>query len=172
MESVMKRIVLFIGAWMAFIPAFSQSLSPVVISANGDYFFNSTYSVAWTLGEVVSETYSGSNVYLTQGFHQPNFFKNDTLPNDPPFEFYNGFSPNGDGYNDWWKIPMLDKYKNNTVKIINSWGNEVWFTTNYDNKLNVFEGRNMNGNDLPDGTYFYIIQYNHTEKRGWVFIKR
>jgi gliding motility-associated-like protein len=88
------------------------------------------------------------------------------------YDFYNGFSPNGDGKNDYWNIPILDYFADNNVKIINRWGNEVWITENYDNLINRFEGKNKNGEELSDGTYFYIIEYNDEEKRGWVFIKR
>jgi gliding motility-associated-like protein len=87
-------------------------------------------------------------------------------------EFYNGFSPNGDGKNDGWNIPMLNAYPNNSVLIINRWGSEVWQGTNYDSKSVIWNGQNMNGQDLPDGTYYYIISYNNQEKRGWVVIKR
>jgi gliding motility-associated-like protein len=88
------------------------------------------------------------------------------------FLFYNGFSPNGDGQNDSWEIPMLSYYTNNSVLIINRWGSEVWKGVNYDNNSIVWTGKNMKGEDLPDGTYFYIINYNNTNKRGWVIIKR
>ncbi len=87
-------------------------------------------------------------------------------------EFFTGFSPNGDGKNDFWRIPFLDIYTENHVVIINRWGNEVWSTTNYDNTANFFAGKNKNGVDLPDGTYYYIITFNNDEKRGWVVLKR
>jgi len=87
-------------------------------------------------------------------------------------EFFNGFSPNGDGVNDYWNIPILIYYPENSVVINNRWGSEVWIGKNYDNKNIAFTGKNLNGDDLPDGTYFYIINYNNTEKRGWVIIKR
>lgn len=90
----------------------------------------------------------------------------------PDLEFYDGFSPNDDGLNDTWVIPILDYYPVNNVVIINRWGSEVWMTDNYNNKSNLWNGKNMNGNDMPDGTYYYIINYGGLEKRGWVFIKR
>jgi gliding motility-associated-like protein len=87
-------------------------------------------------------------------------------------EFYNGFSPNADGVNDSWNIPMLWQYPSNQVLILNRWGAEVWMGLNYDSKTVVWTGQNMSGKDLPDGTYYYIINYNNTEKRGWVVLKR
>jgi gliding motility-associated-like protein len=88
------------------------------------------------------------------------------------FEFYNGFSPNDDGKNDYWAIPILDYYPDNLVTIINRWGVVVWKTEDYNNLTNRFTGLNMNGEKLGDGTYFYILEYDRTEQRGWVFIER
>lgn len=85
---------------------------------------------------------------------------------------FNAFSPNGDGYNDTWTIPLAELYSNNTVTIVNRWGNEVWKASAYDNNNVVWNGQNLNGDNLPDGSYFYIITYNGKDSRGWVFIKR
>lgn len=87
-------------------------------------------------------------------------------------EFFNGFSPNGDGLNDYWRIPVLSLYTSNSVQILNRWGNEVWITQDYNNFDKVFVGHNMNGDNVPDGTYYYIIKYGTQELRGWLFIKR
>jgi gliding motility-associated-like protein len=87
-------------------------------------------------------------------------------------DFFNGFSPNGDGINDTWNIPLLFAYPTNQVLIINRWGAEVWKGINYDSKTIAWNGQNMSGQDLPDGTYYYIISYNNQEKRGWVVLKR
>jgi gliding motility-associated-like protein len=94
------------------------------------------------------------------------------LEDNLDLEFFNGFSPNGDGLNDYWNIPILSYYPTNSVLIINRWGSEVWKGINYDNNNVRWTGENMNGADLPDGTYYYIINYNEVDKRGWVFIKR
>ena len=162
----MKKLLLLFIAFFVLGYSNAQSLDRIVIGSMGDYFWSPTVSVEWTIGEVMSETYSTSNIFLTQGFHQPN------ISSEVLIDFFNGFSPNGDGINDWWNIPILNKYPINTVEIINRWGSEVWKKDNYDNKNIVFRGQNMNGEDLPDGTYYYTIHYNNIEKRGWVFIKR
>jgi large repetitive protein len=85
---------------------------------------------------------------------------------------YNAFSPNGDGFNDTWTIPMAELYSDNTVTIVNRWGNEVWKASAYDNDKVVWNGQNLNGDNLPDGSYYYIITYEGKDSRGWVFIKR
>jgi gliding motility-associated-like protein len=166
----MKKLFLLLSIIIAINYCHAQSLSRTVVGSQGDFFWSPSVSVAWTVGEVMSETYATSGFYLTQGFHQPDIRFRDEP--EVSFDFFNGFSPNGDGINDWWNIPILGKYPQNSVVIINRWGDEVWKRDNYDNNSVVFKGENMNGNELPDGTYFYIIQYGKIEKRGWVFIKR
>ncbi|MES2691403.1 MAG: ice-binding family protein [Bacteroidota bacterium] len=86
--------------------------------------------------------------------------------------FYNGLSPNNDGVNDSWNIPALNKYPKNFVTVINRYGSEVWKATDYDNNNVKFTGTNLDGDELPDGTYFYVINYNNSKKEGWLIIKR
>jgi len=75
----------------------------------------------------------------------------------------NGFSPNGDGVNDNYVIPCKDRSPLGTVRIFNRWGVEVWFSEGayQDN----FAGKNMEGIDLPDGTYYIIYEYNDGTNR-------
>jgi hypothetical protein len=49
----------------------AQSLSPEVISSNGDFYTNTGGSVSFTIGETVVETFNGASNILTQGFQQP-----------------------------------------------------------------------------------------------------
>ena len=51
--------------------AFSQQLTPQVISASGDYYVGSSTTLSWTLGEIAIDTYNGTSNTLTQGFQQP-----------------------------------------------------------------------------------------------------
>lgn len=86
--------------------------------------------------------------------------------------FYNGLSPNNDGVNDYWKIPALNKYPDNEVTVVNRYGSEVWKASDYDNNNVKFTGANLDGDALPDGTYYYMIRYNNRSKEGWLVIKR
>ena len=54
-----------------FSSVFSQTVTPDVIAAQGDFNTSTAGSVSWTLGEISIETYSVSTNYLTQGFQQP-----------------------------------------------------------------------------------------------------
>ena len=49
---------------------FGQVASPSVISSSGDSYSNGGIMMDYTLGEIVVETYTNSNIILTQGFHQ------------------------------------------------------------------------------------------------------
>jgi gliding motility-associated-like protein len=72
-----------------------------------------------------------------------------------------GFSPNGDGNNDTYYIPAADVYQNNKVRIFNRWGDEVWFTNDpYNNTGNAWGGTNTQGDVMPDGTYYFVFDYN------------
>jgi hypothetical protein len=42
-----------------------------VISSSGNYYKQSHGSIAYTVGESVTETFSSGNTVVTQGFHQP-----------------------------------------------------------------------------------------------------
>lgn len=66
---------------------------------------------------------------------------------------YNAISPNGDGYNDFFRIENIEQFPDNEVKIFNRWGNLVFQARSYDN---TWDGR-YEGKKLPDGTYFYRI---------------
>lgn len=86
-------------------------------------------------------------------------------------DFYTGITPNGDNNNDFWTIGKIDLIKDNTVSIFNRWGDLVWKTTGYDNDPageKVWKGTNNNGGELPDATYFYVIEGNGRVYKGWV----
>lgn len=63
-----------------------------------------------------------------------------------------GFTPNKDGVNDTWEIPCLTLF-DNEVEVYNRWGQLVFKATNYDG---TWDGTN-NGQNLTDGTYYYVI---------------
>ena len=49
----------------------AQSFQPAVIGSSGTYTAFSGGSMAWTIGEAITETFSPSGYFFTQGFHQP-----------------------------------------------------------------------------------------------------
>lgn len=68
-------------------------------------------------------------------------------------EIPNAFSPNGDGINDTWDIKYLESYPGATVDVFNRYGQIVFRSFGYNR---AWDGRS-NGQVLPIGTYYYII---------------
>ena len=85
---------------------------------------------------------------------------------------YTGFTPNGDNHNDYWQIDGISADDKNVVTIFNRWGEKVWETNRYDNQTNKWDGKGPSGQLLPDGTYFYVIQYKNETLKGWVELTR
>ncbi len=77
----------------------------------------------------------------------------------------NYLSPNQDGLNDFWNLAGFDVQK---VEIYNRWGRLVYEKENYTNE---FTGVSIQGKNLPDGTYFYLITFlDQSQKQGWLQI--
>ncbi len=87
-----------------------------------------------------------------------------------------GFTPNGDDVHDYLQFHGLERAESNELIIFNRWGTEVYRKVNFSNDPG-WDGRNMDGNELPDDTYYWILHYTKkngdkkTEK-GFVVIKR
>ncbi|MGY6562593.1 MAG: T9SS type B sorting domain-containing protein [Luteibaculaceae bacterium] len=72
----------------------------------------------------------------------------------PSISFPNGFSPNGDGINDFWEIDNINEYPNAVVEVYTRWGQLVFRSVGYSRP---WDGT-FNGEPLPIGTYYYIIE--------------
>jgi gliding motility-associated-like protein/uncharacterized repeat protein (TIGR01451 family) len=108
-----------------------------------------------------------------------------TVVDDCELVIPNGFSPNGDGIADFWRIKCLDKYPDARVEIYNRWGNLVYDLDHYGN-TDVhgatdawWDGHSTHkwtlGNEkLPAGTYFYILDLRDGSKplNGFIFLNR
>jgi gliding motility-associated-like protein len=64
---------------------------------------------------------------------------------------FDAISPNGDGKNDVWNI--INAGPKIKVEIFNIWGKSVFSSSGYSDP---WDGK-YNGNDLPAGTYYYVI---------------
>ncbi|MBS1685010.1 MAG: gliding motility-associated C-terminal domain-containing protein [Bacteroidetes bacterium] len=81
----------------------------------------------------------------------PNFFIPDVI------------TPNGDGYNDFWHIRDLDRYPQNEVRIINRWGDELFYEAPYQQDWTGM----WKGEPLPGATYYYILKVKD-ENGNWI----
>ena len=82
-----------------------------------------------------------------------------------------GINGEGDGKNDVFRIPGLPE--NSSIQIFNKSGALIFRSKPY-NKLNWWDGKDMNGKDVPSGTYWYIIEtQERTEPvRGFILVIR
>ena len=85
-----------------------------------------------------------------------------TFTIEPEVLVFNGVSRNNDGQNDIFEIACIQDFPQNNVKIFNRAGTLVYEANGYDNQDVFFDGVsnrgiNLLGTDLPDGTYFYIV---------------
>ncbi|WP_299258450.1 BspA family leucine-rich repeat surface protein [uncultured Aquimarina sp.] len=92
-----------------------------------------------------------------------------------------GFSPDGDGINEFWEIDGIENYPENTVSIYNRWGDMVFEISGYNNTSRVFRGdanrlTNLGGGELPEGTYFFAINISESNSlkklKGFLVLKR
>jgi gliding motility-associated-like protein len=73
----------------------------------------------------------------------------------PLYRLPNVFTPNNDGYNDFWEpFPGYAGVERINLVVFNRWGKMIFETTD---PAIMWDGRNINTNQLsPDGAYFYI----------------
>jgi gliding motility-associated-like protein len=83
-------------------------------------------------------------------------------------EIQKGISPNNDGDNDFFDLRLLNVRQ---LKIYNRYGMIVYTLDNY---FNQWIGQNDAGQELPSGTYYYVIEFNADKPAavGWIYINR
>jgi gliding motility-associated-like protein len=79
-----------------------------------------------------------------------------------------GISPNGDAKNEFFDLALLDVRQ---LEIFNRYGTKVYSKAAYTNQ---WYGQTDKGDQLPDGTYYYVIEFNNnlTSKTGWIYINQ
>ncbi len=74
----------------------------------------------------------------------------------------NSFTPNGDGVNDKWLLEELSNFPNFKLWIFDRNGGEVFFSEAvYEPWDGTFDGK-----DLPQGTYYYVLDYGIDNRTG------
>jgi len=93
-----------------------------------------------------------------------------TVLADVPIHIPSGFSPNNDNIGDTWVIEGLIPFLDHEIIVYNRWGNMVYQASPYNNS---WDGRNMNGEQLPAGTYYYVLKLhdkNEESFSGYIYI--
>ena len=80
----------------------------------------------------------------------------------------NGISPNNDGDNEFFDLRLMNV---SVLSIYNRYGTKVYSKGNYTSE---WVGQSDSGKELPDGTYYYVIEFNNNQdsKTGWIYINR
>ena len=66
-------------------------------------------------------------------------------------------TPDGNGANDEFIIFCIDDLPDNHLEIYSRWGQLVFEVDNYDN---TWEGTTQNGENLPAGPYYFVLEYD------------
>jgi gliding motility-associated-like protein len=119
-------------------------------------------------GPILSEVEAGS--YWVKIISQDGCVSEQPLTIKTEVHPFNGISRNNDGKNDIFHINCIDNFENNLVKIYNRAGTLVYEASNYNNIDIYFDGKSnkgvsLMGTNLPDGTYFYIIDKRDGSKQ-------
>jgi len=72
-SSLIKLLMTLVLLLTSAASGFTQSITPEVVSSGGGDSTNANAGLSWTVGEPVSETKTGANATVTQGFHQSHF---------------------------------------------------------------------------------------------------
>lgn len=83
-------------------------------------------------------------------------------------------SPDGDGLNDEFFINCIEEMSDNRLMIFNRIGQLVFEADNYDNN---WMGTTMNGDQLPEGAYYYVLEFtdmdgNFVQSKGSITLLR
>lgn len=93
---------------------------------------------------------------------------------DDPLEFFKLVSiitPNGDGDNDGLRFDGLEAFPENSLKIFNRWGYQVYGKKGYQIDDELWTGEN-GGDILPADTYYYVLTFNGETFKSSVTIMR
>nr|WP_283401228.1 gliding motility-associated C-terminal domain-containing protein [Muriicola jejuensis] len=132
----------------------------------------------------VDEDYNGDGNWANDDENNngtPDYLEPNAIVAD--IEVFNVVTPNGDGIHDVLAIRGLEDYPNNTIKIYNRWGVQVFMTKAYNTQGNVFDGTSQGratidqDNKLPVGTYFYILDFEDNtgamkSLTGYIYLNR
>ncbi len=163
---------------------------------DGDSLIISTMPVSVPSNGSVTISFDGTYIYTPEeGFTGTDSFEYSVCDNGTPTEcatalvtiivtkgpagdnifIPEGFSPNGDGSNEYFSIPGIEQYSHVSIQIFNRWGNIIYKQEHYENDWDGTSNVNMSiGSELPTGTYFYFIVIHDMDEKvtGFVYLNR
>lgn len=138
------------------------------------------YTITWSMGEdgPLAERLGPGQYAVTVQAGLCSLTKEFTISAGPGSEckirFFKAFSPNGDGKNDRWTIENITRpeFADNKVEIFNRWGQTIWSGSGYNNDDRAWDGTTKGGNELPDGTYFFVATVSDVTHKGYIELTR
>lgn len=143
----------------------SNSSATIILSATGNYEYSLNNST-WQDSNVFSNLDMGEYIVYVRT-------KSGCFIGQKPFSIFNipnAISPNGDGYNDSWKIAGLEHYIGTEVTVIDR--NGVLVFKQLINKKTLDWNGKIAGSPIPTGNYWYSIKVSDGRNyTGWLLIK-
>jgi gliding motility-associated-like protein len=132
------------------------------------------YAYAWSNGattDVVTGLAAGTMAVTITDANGCSIELQFELSGPTAIEMPTGFTPNGDGQNEAFVVRGIDGLTDVRLIVFNRWGNVVFDRLNY---RNDWRGENMEGEALPNGTYFVILRpgSNAENLQGYVDLRR
>lgn len=156
----MKKAIFLIGCLLSSFVVFSQYNQHFLIATAGNFYNNSEISLSWSLGEVITETFSNESYSLTQGFQQSKLDAVGIEPFDavPKNEFKLYPNPTTGKFKIDLKPDVLHMQGEYWVQVFDVRGEIICteIVKNYPHELTI--------EDKPNGLYFIRIIYPSGEK--------
>lgn len=133
---------------------------------------------SWSTGETTRqiEVFAGAQLYWVEVTYGTACTANgeivvrDCMISDRFSNIPNLITPNGDGRNDTWIFYEAADYPDIVVEIYDRWGRLVFRSE--PGYSNPWDGRNMNGKELPMDSYHYIIKIGDENITGTITVVR
>lgn len=149
--------------------ALMPTFSPIEVCARAQVLFPTEslegYTGSWSEASIDTSLKGTSVYYFTPDASCSHEGELIVIVNNCTIQ--KGISPNGDSLNDYFDLSSYDVSK---LQIFNRYGKEVYSKSNYSIE---WRGQSNNGNELPDGTYYYVIEFNDMDsKTGWIYLNK
>jgi len=147
----------------------SGSYTLIADPRNASYFYEWFDSTGTSIGSSDTQIATSSGIYTLEIDNGSGCISTITKTISPEIcDIPRGVSPNNDGYNDNWNLSGINA---KSVKIFNRYG--VMIYQHGSGYTNQWYGQSASGQELPDGTYYYVIDTAEGQtKTGWVYINR
>lgn len=130
----------------------TQDLYPgETYSATKEIIAPKEYGVSFTVKVIIDDDGTGQGTILE--INELNNTAETSVDLMEDCSVQKGLTPNGDGLNDYFNLDVFNVLE---LKIYNRYGSLVF--EHLGEYTNQWHGQSNNGNELPDGTYYYVLK--------------